>query len=141
GGGMGLVLLLLRVGIFESGMFEKVKNSDVRKGNFFDLFKDWKTASQYLSIIMIAVPVWYVMGILITFSPEIFHSMGITHFKPDAGKSIMYAYLGITVGDLASGTISQLLKSRKKALAIFMILTAVSIVMYFQLAIISETYY
>jgi putative MFS transporter len=141
GGGMGLVLLLLRVGIFESGMFEEVKNSNVRKGRFFDLFRDWKTASQYLSIIMIAVPVWYVMGILITFSPEIFYSMGITHFKPDAGRSIMYAYLGITVGDLASGTLSQLLKSRKKALAIFMVLTALSIIMYFQVATISENYY
>jgi uncharacterized membrane protein len=90
---------------------------------------------------MIAVPVWYVMGILITFAPEIFLSMGVTSFKPDAGKSIMYAYLGITVGDLASGLISQLLKSRKKALAIFMIMTFFSVILYFKYAIISETYY
>lgn len=141
GGGMGLVLLVLRVGILESGMFEKLKNTEISKGNFLDLFKTRARAGQYLSVIMIAVPVWYVMGILITFAPEIFISMGIEHFKPDAGKSIMYAYLGITVGDLASGYISQWLKSRKKALAIFMILTAFSIVLYFQLAIISEVWY
>lgn len=141
GGGMGLVLLVLRIGVFESGMFEKVKKSNVTKGNFFDLFKTRHTAFQYLSIIMIAVPVWYVMGILITFSPEIFVSLGITHFTPDAGKSIMYAYLGITVGDLASGLISQFLKSRKKTLGLFLLLTIISVFLYFKLAVISEAYY
>jgi putative MFS transporter len=141
GGGMGLVLLILRVGILESGMFESMRQSEVRKGNFFDLFKNRHTAGQYLSVIMIAVPVWYVMGILITFAPEIFLSLGVTHFKPDAGLSIMYAYLGITIGDFASGMLSQMLKSRKKALAVFMILTVFSVVLYFKLAIISEVYY
>jgi putative MFS transporter len=141
GGGMGLVLLILRIGVYESGMFESLKKTEVSKGNFFDLFKNRHRAFQYLSIIMIAVPVWYVMGILITFSPEIFASMGITSFKPNAGKSIMWAYLGITVGDLASGLISQILKSRKKALLIFMILTAISIVLYFKYAVLSEIWY
>lgn len=141
GGGMGLVLLVLRIGILESGMFEIIKKSDVSRGNFFDLFKNRHRAFQYLSVIMIAVPVWYVMGILITFAPEIFVSMGVTSFKPDAGRSIMYAYLGITLGDLASGGISQYLKSRKKALALFMIMTFFSVIMYFKYAIISETYY
>jgi MFS family permease len=141
GGGMGLILLVLRIGVFESGMFQKVKQSAVSKGNFLDLFKTRHTAFQYLSIIMVAVPVWYVMGILITFSPEIFVSLGVTHFTPDAGKSIMYAYLGITVGDLASGLISQLLKSRKKTLGLFLLLTIISVVLYFKLAVISEAYY
>lgn len=141
GGGMGLVLLVLRFGVLESGMFESVCKTEISKGNFLDLFRSRKRAGQYLSVIMVAVPVWYVMGILITFAPEIFASMGITHFKPDAGKSIMYAYLGITVGDVASGLLSQLLKSRKKALAVFMILTFLSIFLYFQYAIISEVHY
>ncbi len=141
GGGMGLLLLVLRIGILESGMFEGLKHSHVSKGNFFDLFKTRHRAGQYLSVIMVAVPVWYVMGILITFAPEIFDAMNITSFRPDAGKSIMFAYLGITVGDLASGAISQWLKSRKKALAIFMLLTAGSIVLYFKLATLSSTWY
>lgn len=141
GGAMGLLLLILRIGVFESGMFQAVKKTDVSKGNFLDLFKTKERALQYLSVIMIAVPVWYVMGILITFAPEIFASMGVSDFKPDGGKSIMYAYLGITVGDVASGSISQLLKSRKKALAIFMILTFISIFLYFTFALVSEVYY
>lgn len=141
GGGMGLLLLLLRVGVLESGIFEDLKTKTIRKGNFLDLFRKRNTAVQYLSVIMIAVPVWYVMGILITFAPEIFVSMGVTHFKPDAGKSIMYAYLGITAGDLASGLLSLYLKSRKKALAAFMLMTFASIFLYFKTAVISEYHY
>ncbi|MBI2723010.1 MAG: MFS transporter [Bacteroidetes bacterium] len=141
GGGMGLVLLVLRIGVFESGMFKKVKESTISKGNFFNLFKTRERAFQYLSIIMIAIPVWYVMGILISFAPEIFASMGVTHFTPDAGKSIMYAYLGITAGDLVSGLISQLLKSRKKALGLFLGMTIISVFLYFKFAVISEVYY
>jgi MFS transporter, putative metabolite:H+ symporter len=72
GGGMGLLLLVLRIGILESGMFESLKNQKVSQGNFFDLFSTRQRAGQYLSVIMTAVPVWYVIGILITFSPEIF---------------------------------------------------------------------
>jgi MFS family permease len=141
GGAMGLILLVLRIGVFESGMFEKVKQSNISKGNFFDLFKTRQRAFQYLSVIMIAVPVWYVMGILITFAPEIFVSIGVTDFKPDAGKSIMYAYLGITLGDVASGAISQWLKSRKKALLLFLIMTVISVFLYFNVATLSETHY
>jgi MFS transporter, putative metabolite:H+ symporter len=141
GGAMGLVLLFLRIGIFESNMFENLKKSEAKKGNFFELFKNRNRAIQYLSVIMIAVPVWYVMGILITFSPEIFAAMGVVTFKPDAGRSIMFAYLGITLGDVASGAFSQFLKSRKKALAAFMIMTALSVILYFKYAVISQTYY
>ncbi len=141
GGGMGLLLLILRVGILESGMFEEVKHSAVAKGNFLDLFKNRHRAMQYLSVITIAVPVWYVMGILITFAPEIYKSIGVKDFEPDTGKSIMYAYLGITLGDVASGAISQYLKSRKKALAIFLILTALSVMLYFELGVKSEVFY
>ncbi|MEI8138062.1 MAG: MFS transporter [Bacteroidota bacterium] len=141
GGAMGLILLVLRIGVFESGMFEKVKQSNISKGNFFDLFKTRQSAFQYLSVIMIAVPVWYVMGILITFAPEIFVSIGVTDFKPDAGKSIMYAYLGITLGDVASGAISQWLKSRKKALLLFLIMTVISVFLYFNVATLSEFHY
>lgn len=141
GGGMGLLLLFLRIGVLESGMFKSLETNKVRRGKFIDLFRKKKTAVQYLSVIMIAVPVWYVMGILITFAPEIYASMGVTSFSPDAGKSIMYAYLGITAGDLASGALSQFLKSRKKSLAVFMIMTFVSVFFYFHMATISERHY
>jgi hypothetical protein len=93
---------------------------------------------KYLGVIAIAVPVWYVMGILITFSPEMMKSLGVTTFTPDPGKAIMFAYLGITFGDFLSGMLSQLLKSRKKVLTLFLVLTILSVFMYFTLAVKSE---
>ncbi|MES2837985.1 MAG: MFS transporter [Bacteroidota bacterium] len=136
GGAMGLVLLLMRMGILESGMFKTVKESKAKRGNFFMLFQNKKTAIKYLSIIAIAVPVWYVMGILITFAPEITPKLGLLE-KPDGGKSIMFAYIGITIGDLVSGLMSQLMKSRKKVLFIFLLLTLVGIIMYFTVPLTS----
>ena len=141
GGIMGMLLLLMRIGVFESGMYEGLKRATVTRGNFLHLFRNRHRALQYLSVIMIAVPVWYVMGILITFSPELYQSMGIVHFVPDAGRSIMFAYLGITVGDFASGMLSQLLKSRKKALAAFMLMTVAGVMMYFTVATKNEFLY
>lgn len=132
GGSMGLLLLLLRIGVYESGMFITVKQSHVSKGNFFDLFKSWKIFAKYFSIIFIAVPVWYVMSIYILLSKEMGEAMGMAPDQiPAPAKSIMFAYIGITIGDVASGLISQLLKSRKKALLLFLLLTIVSLAMYY----------
>jgi len=138
GGGMGLLLLILRIGVFESGMFERVKEQNVSRGNLFSLFSSRKKAFKYLSIIMVAIPVWYVMGVLITFAPEMMEKLGVTTFKANPGKCVMFAYLGITIGDFASGMLSHLLKSRKKALATFMALSVIGIVLYFTVAKQSE---
>ena len=138
GGAMGLVLLIMRIGVFESGMFESMKKSNVHKGNLLQLLKSKTNLIKYLGIIAVAVPVWYVMGILITFSPEMMKSLGVTTFTPDPGKAIMFAYLGITFGDFLSGMLSQLLKSRKKVLTLFLVLTILSVFMYFTLAVKSE---
>jgi len=141
GGIMGFALLILRIGVFESGMFEKVKSSNVKRGNFFDLFKNKKRVVQYLSIIMIAVPVWYVMGTLITFAPDLFKIMNVTSFSPNTGKSVMFAYLGITVGDFVCGALSQLMKSRKKVLLMFLLMTIVGVALFFTVALMSEYLY
>ncbi len=132
GGGMGLVLLVLRIGVFESGMFAAVKKeTSVKKGNILQLFSSKKSIVKYLCIIFVTVPVWYVMGTLVLFSPELSELMGLPEKSISAGKSIMFAYAGITVGDIASGLISQLLRSRKKALAVFLSLTVIGTVLYF----------
>lgn len=138
GGAMGLVLLIMRIGVFESGMFESIKREKVEKGNLLLLLKSPVNLIKYLGIIAVAVPVWYVMGILITFSPEMMKAMGVTYFTPDPGKAIMFAYLGITFGDFLSGMLSQLLRSRKVVLGIFLVMTILSVVLYFALAPKSE---
>jgi putative MFS transporter len=130
GGAMGISLLLLRIGIYESGMYHHVKASEVSKGNFLSLFSSFKKAKKYFNVIMIAVPVWYVMGILIILSPEMSRAMGMEQ-SPNPGKSIMFAYIGITVGDIASGLISQWLRSRKKVIGLFLLMTVFCIAAYF----------
>ncbi|HNQ13374.1 MAG TPA: MFS transporter [Bacteroidia bacterium] len=133
GGAMGLALLLLRIGVYESGMFSNIKTETVNKGNFLYLFKNKKRALKYLSVIAVAIPVWYVVGILMIFSPELGKSMGMKKL-PVAGDAIMYCYIGITLGDFGSGLLSQLIKSRKKAIGFFMAGTILFTILYFLLS-------
>ena len=138
GGAMGLALLLLRMGIFESGMYSDVAKSNVSKGNFFSLFTSRKTAYKYFSIIATGFPIWFVMGILVTFSPETAKAMGMKDI-PIAGTAVTFAFAGLTVGDFLSGLISQMIKSRKKTILLFLILTFLSVCAYFLFAKISLT--
>lgn len=141
GGGLGFLLLFLRVGVLESGMFKNIEHSKVSKGNFFMLFSNGKRFKKYLLAILIGLPNWYVIGILITFSKEFGSKMNVQG-AIDPGKAVMYAYAAISIGDVLIGFVSQWLKSRKKALYIFYFLTAIGIVWYFNLhgATVSELY-
>jgi MFS family permease len=132
GGGLGFVLLLLRVGILESGMYKNIRQSDVSKGNFFMLFTNRLRFRKYLTSILIALPNWYVIGILITFSNE-FATLMHVQGAVDPGKAVMVAYAGISVGDVLIGFISQWMKSRKGSLYIFHIITIIGIVWFFNL--------
>lgn len=132
GGGMGLILLALRIGVFESGMFDAVKeDKSVKKGDLLSLFSSKKNLKKYFCIIFVTVPVWYVMGTLVLFSPEYATLLGLPVDSISAGKSIMFAYAGITLGDVFSGLLSQWLKSRKKSLTIFLSMTVIGVVLFF----------
>ncbi len=130
GGGLGLFLLILRVSVLESGMFHDVKKMDVQRGNFFMLFNNRERFFKYLFSILIGLPTWFVIGVLVSFSSEFGRLMGIKE-KIDPGKAIMYAYVAISIGDILIGFVSQWLKSRKKALYVFYVITAVFMVMFF----------
>ena len=130
GGGLGFILLLLRVGVLESGMFKNIQFASVSKGNFLMLFSSGKRLRKYLSSILIGLPTWYVIGILITFSKEFGKSMGIRG-TIDPGKAVMFAYAAISIGDVLVGLLSQWLRSRKKALYIFYGLTTIFMVLFF----------
>ncbi len=130
GGGMGLLLLLLRVGLVESGMFtEASSNDNVKRGNFWMLFNDWSRFKTYMCCILIGLPLWYVVGVLITFSPEIGNALNASGVL-NAGKGIMYCYIGISLGDVVAGLLAQMLKSRKQVMLIFLLLTAVAVGVY-----------
>lgn len=128
GGGLGLALLTMRVGIMESTIFKKVKDSAHTRGDFFSLFRKKATFIKYLNCILIGLPIWFVIGILITFSPEFSVAKGIENVS--AGRSVMYGYIGLSAGDIASGLLSQYFKSRKKAVALFLLLTLMAVLIY-----------
>jgi len=132
GGALGFLLLLLRVGVLESGMYKNIEQSDVKRGNFLMLFTNGKRFKKYLTAIVIALPNWYVIGILISFSDKFAGLMKIKGVI-DPGKAIMVAYAAISIGDVGIGFISQALKSRKKSLWLFHIITALSVLWYFNL--------
>ncbi len=130
GGGLGIVLLLLRVSVFESGMFENLKHqAHIKKGDFFSLFTNKDRLFRYLKCIAIGIPTWFVIGILATFANEFGVAMGISEVI-EPGKAIMFCYVGLATGDLMSGVISQVLKSRKKAVAILLFLSLICSVVY-----------
>ncbi len=130
GGAMGLALLVLRIGVFESGLFEGVKQTTVARGNFFALFANPARTRRYLSVVLVGLPIWYVIGILITFAPEIGAAVGVTP-APRAARAVLFAYLGLTAGDMASGLLSQWMGSRKRALGLFLGMTTACILVYF----------
>lgn len=130
GGGLGLLLLLLRISVFESGMYNQIKTTTVKRGSFFMLFTNADRFKRYLLNILVGLPNWFVIGVLITFSDKFGEEFGIRE-KIDPGKAIMYAYVAISIGDILIGFISQWLKSRKKALLIFYGITILFIVLFF----------
>lgn len=131
GGILGLMLLITRIKVADSGMFRAMEEKEsVSRGNFLALFFDRKRFIRYLNSILIGVPIWFVVGILITFSPEFAKSLGISG-PVTAGNAVMLCYLGLIFGDFSSGLLSQVLKSRKKAVFIFMLLTTAGIGLYF----------
>ncbi len=132
GGAMGLALLTLRVGVYESGIFDKVKNSTVRRGDFFMLFATKDRVLRYLSCIALGIPVWFVIGILATFAPEFGKALEMP-IVPTGSRAVMWLYAGCAMGDFASGALSQLLRSRRKAALIFVIATALSSAVYLNL--------
>lgn len=141
GGGMGLLLLALRVGVSESGMFNKIDRKKVSTGNVLILFSNAKTTIKYFRVILVGVPIWYVIGILVTFTPE-FGKEFLMQELPTAGKAVMFSYLGLSLGDLSSGLLSQYLKSRKKVFLIFISILILSVISYFIFAKQSlQTYY
>jgi len=129
GGGMGLLLLLLRVSVHESNLYKELQARPVQKGNFLLFFNNRDRFLRYLRCILIGLPAWYIIGVLVTFSDQFAKEMGIEGIDP--GRAIMYQYLAIAFGDLSVGLLSQYLQSRKKALFIFYGITILFTVLYF----------
>lgn len=130
GGGLGIVLLLLRISVAESGMFKEVKDQNVQRGNFLMFFNNGKRFKKYILAILIGLPTWYVIGVLVNLSNRFAKELyGDNHIE--SGRAIMYAYVGIAIGDILIGLVSQYFKSRKKALLSFYLLSMAALVLFF----------
>lgn len=130
GGGLGFCLLMLRISVFESGMYTAVKEMKIAKGNFRMFFNKKSRFKKYILAILIGLPTWYVIGILIAFSNNFGEQFGLSE-KILPKKATMFAYVGIALGDVLVGLLSHWLKSRRKALFIFFSFTVISISLYF----------
>jgi MFS transporter, putative metabolite:H+ symporter len=133
GGVLGLLLLILRISVTESGMFKGMEGTGLRRGNFLSLFTSGERFGRFINSILIGIPTWFVVGVLITFSPEFAKALEIRG-AVSAGNAVMFCYLGLVFGDFASGMLSQLLKSRRKVVLIFLGLTVAGIAAYFMSA-------
>lgn len=129
GGALGLALLILRVSVYESGMYRNIKDSRVSKGNFLKLFTDKERFFKFSKCILIGLPTWFVIGVLVTFSDKFAEALGLKE-QINPAQSIMYAYIGIVIGDFASGFLSQVFRTRKKVVMLFLIFNLISITVY-----------
>ena len=131
GGGMGIALLFLRVSVLESRMYDNMKQATVKLGNYWMLLNNKDRFLRYLRGILIGLPVWYIIGVLITFADEFANKFEITGFSQP--KALMLQYVALGIGDLSAGFISNYIKSRKKTLLIYYGITAIFILLFFAL--------
>ncbi|MGI8637852.1 MAG: MFS transporter, partial [Segetibacter sp.] len=138
GGGLGLLLLVLRMRVFESGIFVELKEKNVKRGNIAMLFTSKTRFIKYITSIIIGMPIWLVMGVIITFSPEFGKAIGIA-IPVDAGKAVLFAFMGQVAGNIVSGSLSQYFNNRKKVVFLFMLLSAAFVLTLFLVPVTSIT--
>jgi putative MFS transporter len=132
GGLLGFSLLVLRMRVRESGMFEHNLSENIKRGDFLSLFTHRRLLGKYLKAIAIGVPLWFVVGVMVMFSPEFAKALEITS-PVTAGQALMYCYIGLAIGDFGSGYLSQKLRSRKKAFTLFLFFSVLTVLWYYTL--------
>jgi putative MFS transporter len=141
GGLMGIFLLFLRISVYESGMYQNAKMKSHQLGDFRLLIRNKETFIKYISIILIAVPIWYIVQLYSKYAPELAEAIGlhVSNKKDVAIYAIMAVYSGLTLGDVSCGLFSNYIKSRKKAILSYLILLIFTIIIFWQIAHISFT--
>ncbi len=142
GGVLGLLLLILRINVVESGLFQKIKKceKEVCRGKIWMLFSDFAMFKKYLAVILIGAPIWATLGLFVTFTPEFAKDFGMT-VLPTSGQAVLFYYLGGSIGSISSGVISQYLQSRRKTIGLFLGITAVSMLLPMVFRVDSLTFY
>ncbi|MEI6851868.1 MAG: MFS transporter [Bacteroidota bacterium] len=133
GGGLGLLLLFLRIAVYESGMYEKTKAIKVSRGNFLSLFTDIKRFKKFIFIILLAIPTWYTVSVLAINAPSLAQDALHITGSIKGSTSVMLHYIGAAIGSFLFGYISLKLCSRKKPIVIGILGIAALSVVYFAL--------
>ena len=131
GGGMGIALLFLRVGVLDSKLYDVTKNAQVKMGNFLMILNNQERFWRYMRCIFIGLPVWFVIGVMISFSDEFAKRFGIEDF--DQPKALMLQYVALAFGDMGAGFLSNYLRSRKKTLLIYYGILSFFMILFFAL--------
>lgn len=119
GGCMGLSLFALRLAVAESAMFKGAcQAKHARRGDLALLFLSAPRLARYLRCVLIGIPLWFIVGLIVTFAPEIGATLGLAEEVKSSG-AVLWFYGGLVGGDLASGLFSQVLRSRRRALLVF----------------------
>ena len=145
GGLMGLALLALRVGVSESGLYEKARVDAhgargaadampaIHRGNPLQLLWPPRRAWRFALVILSGMPIWFVGGVMFVFAPELGRAMKLAE-PIEPARVIFWAYVGVVLGDVASGVISQMIRSRKRTIIAFLVALSASIVLFFEVA-------
>lgn len=133
GGVLGFALLVLRIGVVESGLFNIAKEKAASRGNFMIILRSRKYLLTFIFILLAGIPGWFVNGVMMQMSNFISASMGMNPL-PDKGQVIIYFFVALSLGDVLGGLVSQWLKSRKKSIYIFLLLHFVMLLLFFTVA-------
>ncbi len=143
GGLMGFTLLFLRIGTIEPHYFKAIKSkNEIKKGSFKLIFSSKTNRIKYLHCILIGIPIWFIIGLIIMNSKDDFGPwVGLKNIEN--GTAVMYTYIGLSFGDLISGLLSQVIKSRKKVVFLYLCFTAILtlVFLFFGKGMTATTYY
>ncbi len=131
GGILGLLLLLLRIGTVESGMFKTVLQSETKRGDFFHLFKNKERTTKYIKCILVGLPIWFIVGIIVANAELIWGKELAVQGTVENGFAVMYSYIGLSVGDFFSGILSQILRSRRKVVMLYISFCVAAVIYFF----------
>ncbi len=140
GGIMGLLLLVLRLSVRESALFEKTKTTDVSRGNLIKFLATPRLVGKLVLVTLVGIPIWFAIGIIVTFTPELSKAMAMSPL-PKVSGAVLWVYVGLAMGGVFIGSLSQFWRSRKRAIFLSLILTGIAVIGYAKFASTSVTYY
>ncbi len=120
GGGLGLILLLLRSVLYESKIYKDTAQTYAKRGSIKELWGKFHNLKTFVFCVLVLVPNYFVTGIMLTLSPEIAKAIEVNGvIKGNISLAIYFAVAAI--GDLLGATLSGRFKSRKLVAGLFII--------------------